>query len=398
MPRRFTGETEVDLPSGGRVESLKVGERHRTAGRVAVAGASVTELELDLAGLSGILDLPAQAGRNLALSRRGGGTGGTGNEQEGKTGEKQAHLDILRYGSRCDASNGPAAPARQCSGKWRKGRIFKPFRGGISVRKRTDCPIMDIHSKARSAAAGWRRYGRRMDDKIIERIQRADWERTGAELDAQGWAILPALLGSEACAEAAAWWDEEAGFRSRVIMARHGFGRGEYRYFAYPLPDPVAVLRSALYPRLAPIANGWNEALGIGTRFPSSHDDFLARCHAAGQVKPTPLILRYGPGDFNALHQDLYGEHVFPIQAAILLSRPGADFDGGEFLLTEQRPRMQSRGTVVPLAQGDLLLFAVSQRPVRGSRGWYRTNMRHGISTIRSGDRRTLGLIFHDAA
>ncbi len=232
----------------------------------------------------------------------------------------------------------------------------------------------------------------------IARIDEADWHRIGAELDAQGWAIVPGLLDPPACAEAGGWWDEEATYRSRVIMARHGFGRGEYRYFAYPLPGLVAALRSALYPHLAFVANRWNEALGIATRFPPGHDEFLARCHAAGQSKPTPLILRYGPGDFNALHQDLYGEHVFPLQAAILLSRPGADFEGGEFLLTEQRPRVQSRGTVVPLKQGDLLLFAVSQRPVHGSRGWYRTNMRHGVSTVRAGDRRTLGIIFHDAA
>jgi hypothetical protein len=232
----------------------------------------------------------------------------------------------------------------------------------------------------------------------IARIDEANRQRIDAELDAQGWAIVPGLLDPAACAEAGAWWDEEARYRSRVIMARHGFGRGEYRYFAYPLPGLVAALRSALYPHLAFVANRWNEAVGIETRFPPGHDEFLARCHAAGQAKPTPLILRYGPGDFNALHQDLYGEHVFPLQAAILLSRPGVDFEGGEFLLTEQRPRMQSRGTAVPLKQGDLLLFAVSQRPVRGSRGWYRTNMRHGVSTVRAGDRRTLGIIFHDAA
>ncbi|MGZ8997293.1 MAG: 2OG-Fe(II) oxygenase [Allosphingosinicella sp.] len=236
-----------------------------------------------------------------------------------------------------------------------------------------------------------------MDDEIIGRIQDADWEGIGADLDANGWAILPGLLAHEACAEAASWWGEEERFRSRINMARHGFGRGEYRYFAYPLPAPIEALRSALYPHLSRVANRWNEALGLETHFPPRHTDFLAQCHAAGQSRPTPLILRYGPGDFNALHQDLYGKHVFPLQAAILLSRPGADFDGGEFLLTEQRPRMQSRGTVVPLSEGDALLFAVSHRPVRGSRGWYRTNMRHGVSTIRAGDRHTLGIIFHDA-
>ena len=237
-----------------------------------------------------------------------------------------------------------------------------------------------------------------MDEKIIERVEGADWERICWDLDANGWAVLPGLLGAGGCAEAASWWQEKERFRSTVDMARHGFGRGEYRYFAYPLPGPVKALRSALYPRLVPVANRWNEVLGIETRFPAGHEEFLGRCHAAGQPRPTPLILRYGPGDFNALHQDLYGPHVFPFQAAILLSRPGADFEGGEFLLTEQRPRMQSRGTVVPLAQGDAVLFAVSHRPVRGSKGWYRTNMRHGVSTIRAGDRRTLGIIFHDAA
>lgn len=232
----------------------------------------------------------------------------------------------------------------------------------------------------------------------IRRVEKADWRRIGGELDAQGWSVLPRLLEPDDCSEAAAWWDQDERFRSRIDMARHGFGRGEYRYFAYPLPARIAALRSALYPHLATVANRWNDALGIETRLPPRHEDFLDRCHAAGQPRPTPLILRYGPGDFNALHQDLYGEHVFPIQAAILLSRPGEDFDGGEFLLTEQRPRMQSRGTVVPLSQGDALLFAVSQRPVRGSRGWYRTNMRHGVSTVRAGERFTLGIIFHDAA
>lgn len=234
--------------------------------------------------------------------------------------------------------------------------------------------------------------------KETSRVEEADWRRVGDALDTQGWAILPGLLEPDHCIDTAAWWDEDERFRSRIDMARHGFGRGEYRYFAYPLPGRIAALRTALYPHLAPVANRWNEALGIETRFPLCHEDFLARCRSAGQARPTPLILRYGPGDFNALHQDLYGEHVFPLQAAILLSRPGADFQGGEFLLTEQRPRMQSRGTVVPLMQGDALLFAVSNRPVRGSTGWYRTNMRHGVSTVRAGDRHTLGIIFHDAA
>lgn len=224
-----------------------------------------------------------------------------------------------------------------------------------------------------------------------------DWRRIEAELDAQGWALLPGLLDAAACASMAALWDEPDRFRSRVVMARHGFGRGEYRYLAYPLPGLVETLRTALYPPLAAVANRWNEQLGVAGRFPARHRDYLGRCRAAGQAKPTPLLLRYGPGDYNNLHQDLYGAESFPLQAAILLSRPGEDFDGGEFLLTEQRPRMQSRGTVVPLGRGDGVVFAVAHRPVQGVRGWYRSNMRHGVSTVRSGGRTTLGVIFHDA-
>jgi hypothetical protein len=192
-------------------------------------------------------------------------------------------------------------------------------------------------------------------------------------------------------------YPEESHFRSRVVMGRHGFGRGEYQYFSYPLPAIIAALRPALYARLVPVANQWNEALGIGMRFPSTHAEFIARCHAAGQRKPTPLLLQYGAGDFNCLHQDLYGEHVFPVQVAILLSEPGRDFTGGEFVLTEQRPRMQSRAEVVPLTQGDAVIFAVRHRPVQGTRGVYRVNLRHGVSRIRSGQRHTLGIIFHDA-
>ena len=190
---------------------------------------------------------------------------------------------------------------------------------------------------------------------------------------------------------------EHQRFRSTVVMARHGFGRGEYRYFSYPLPDIVAGLRADLYPRLAPIANAWNELMAIGVRFPTEHDAFIERCHQAGQTRPTPLLLQYGEGDYNALHQDLYGEHVFPLQAAFLLSEPGADFHGGEFVLTEQRPRMQTRAEVVPLRKGDAVVFAVHHRPQQGSKGFYRVNMRHGVSRIRSGHRHTLGVIFHDA-
>lgn len=235
-------------------------------------------------------------------------------------------------------------------------------------------------------------------DDFDTRIATIDWETAGAALDAQGWAVLPGLLGADECDGLAARYDAEAGFRSRVTMARHGFGQGEYRYFAYPLPGPVEALRSALYPRLAPLANRWHARMGIDVRFPAEHAEFLARCHAAGQARPTPLMLNYGPGDYNCLHQDLYGEHVFPLQVALLLSAPGADFTGGEFVLTEQRPRMQSRAAVVPLGRGDAVVFAVNARPVRGSRGDYRVTMRHGVSEVRTGRRRVLGLIFHDAA
>lgn len=225
-----------------------------------------------------------------------------------------------------------------------------------------------------------------------------DWPAAAAALDGQGWAVLPRLLDARACGEAAALWRDEARFRSRVLMARHGFGQGEYRYFDYPLPDPADRLRAALYPPLAQVANRWQAALGRSDSFPEAHPEYLARCRAAGQARPTPLLLRYGPGDYNCLHQDLYGAEAFPLQVAILLSRPGVDFTGGEFILTEQRPRRQSRATVVPLEQGDAVAFAVSERPAQGSRGVYRTRMKHGVSTIRAGERFTLGLIFHDAA
>lgn len=232
---------------------------------------------------------------------------------------------------------------------------------------------------------------------IAARVKAIDWQAAAAELDSDGWAVLLQLLTPDECRAAADLYEEDARFRSRVVMARHGFGRGEYGYFAHPLPDLVGSLRGALYPLLAPSANRWNEAMGIGVRFPPDHAAFLARCHAAGQTRPTPLLLRYGPGDYNCLHQDLYGEHVFPLQVAVLLSEPGPDFEGGEFVLTEQRPRMQSRVSVVPLRRGDGVVFAVNQRPVQGSRGFYRTVLRHGVSRIRSGRRHTLGIIFHDA-
>ena len=217
------------------------------------------------------------------------------------------------------------------------------------------------------------------------------------DLDGQGCALIEKLLSPEECRAFAALYPEERLFRSTVHMARHGFGKGEYRYFRYPLPDRLAELRATLYRRLAPIANRWNERMEIARRYPAEHADYLAECHAAGQLRPTPLLLRYGPGDYNCLHQDLYGDLVFPLQVAILLSEPGLDFEGGEFVLTEQRPRMQSRAEVVPLRSGDAVVFAVNQRPIAGSRGSYRVTMRHGVSRIRSGQRQTMGIIFHDA-
>ncbi|WGF87922.1 2OG-Fe(II) oxygenase [Marinivivus vitaminiproducens] len=225
-----------------------------------------------------------------------------------------------------------------------------------------------------------------------------DWPGIAAELDAHGSAVIEGLLPPSVCRELAALYAEDEPFRSRIVMARHGFGRGEYKYFGYPLPDPVAHLRQDLYGRLAGIANGWNQTMAIDVRYPADHAGFVARCRAAGQQRPTPLLLQYGPGDFNCLHQDIYGEHVFPLQVAILLSEPGRDFTGGEFVLTEQRPRMQSRPEVVPLRQGDGVIFPVHHRPVRGTRGSYRVTMRHGVSRLRSGKRHTLGIIFHDAA
>lgn len=228
-------------------------------------------------------------------------------------------------------------------------------------------------------------------------MTRIDWNEAAAALDADGYASLDALIDEAACAELAALWVEREHFRSEVIMARHGYGRGAYRYFRYPLPERISELRSKLYPPLAAIANRWGDALGIETRFPAEHESFLARCRAAGQTRPTPLLLRYEAGDWNALHQDVYGDTVFPLQVAVLLSEPGEDFSGGEFVLTEQRPRMQSRAAVVPLRRGDAVLFPVRERPVEGRRGWHRRAMRHGVSRLRSGLRLTLGIIFHDA-
>ncbi len=228
-------------------------------------------------------------------------------------------------------------------------------------------------------------------------LKTIDWLAVEEQLDRVGCAVIPGLLGRDACQAYADGYGDAARYRSRVVMQRHGFGRGEYQYFAYPLPDSLGRMRSELYPPLARIANRWHQAMGIDARFPERHGEFLARCHEAGQTRPTPLMLRYGEGDYNCLHQDLYGEHVFPLQVAVLLSRPGDDFEGGEFVLTEQRPRMQSRVEVVALAQGDAVVFPVSQRPVTGTRGIYRVNMRHGVSRLRKGARHTLGIIFHDA-
>ncbi|WLH10568.1 2OG-Fe(II) oxygenase [Pseudomonas hefeiensis] len=232
---------------------------------------------------------------------------------------------------------------------------------------------------------------------LAQRINNIDWPSLEQNLEQDGSAIIRNLLTARQCRMLSGLYAEPGFFRSRVIMARHGFGRGEYQYFRYPLPDAVQQLRQSLYPALVPLANRWNECLGIEVRYPNEHPAFIQRCHAAGQRRPTPLLLQYGPQDYNCLHQDLYGEHVFPLQVAILLSEPGQDFSGGEFVLTEQRPRMQSRAQVIDLKQGDALVFAVHQRPVKGVRGYYRVNLRHGVSRVHSGSRHTLGIIFHDA-
>jgi len=231
----------------------------------------------------------------------------------------------------------------------------------------------------------------------VARIERLNWQEIAQELNERGSAVLKGVLTPDECGALASLYPQETGFRSRVVMSRHGFGRGEYKYFSYPLPSLIQGLRVALYRELVPIANQWNRAMGIEVQYPGEHADFIQRCHDAGQLRPTPLLLQYGMGDYNCLHQDLYGEHVFPIQVAFLLSEPERDFSGGEFVLTEQRPRMQSRPEVVPLHQGDAVAFAVHHRPVQGTRGSYRVNLRHGVSRLRSGQRHTVGIIFHDA-
>jgi len=232
---------------------------------------------------------------------------------------------------------------------------------------------------------------------LTARIETTDWFHVEEELNGYGCAMLHGLLNARECDALTALYPLEDLYRSRVVMARHGFGRGEYKYFSYPLPPLITQLRRELYPHLVPVANRWNEVMDIGIRYPGAHAEFIERCHAAGQTRPTPLMLQYMTDDYNCLHQDLYGEHVFPLQVAILLSEPGEDFTGGEFVMTEQRPRMQSRAEVVPLRKGDAVVFAVHHRPVQGTRGVYRVNLRHGVSRLRSGQRHTLGVIFHDA-
>ena len=235
------------------------------------------------------------------------------------------------------------------------------------------------------------------ENEIVSRLQSTDWQNVAAELDERGCALLSKIIPAEDCRRIVAMYLDNDNFRSRVVMARHGYGRGEYKYFSYPLPEVVGEIRTAVYPKLVPTANNWNEAMNIDVRYPDAHEEFIKRCHTAGQTRPTPLLLKYGEGDYNCLHQDLYGEHVFPMQMAFLLSEPNKDFTGGEFVITEQRPRMQTRTEVVQLTLGDAVIFAVHQRPIKGNRGHYRVNMRHGVSRLRSGSRYTLGVIFHDA-
>jgi hypothetical protein len=233
---------------------------------------------------------------------------------------------------------------------------------------------------------------------IANRVKMLDWERVSQELDEHGCAMVQNFITPKECDALVKLYPMDDLFRSRIVMSRHGFGRGEYKYFGYPLPDIISGLRTSIYPYLVPIANRWNTAMSLDVHYPATHADFMARCHNAGQTRPTPLLLQYETGDYNCLHQDLYGEHVFPFQAAILLAEPGRDFAGGEFILTEQRPRMQSRAEVLPLRQGDAVVFTVNHRPVQGKHGFYRVNMRHGVSRVRSGHRHTVGIIFHDAA
>lgn len=263
-------------------------------------------------------------------------------------------------------------------------------------------PLLDTHhDPARSVAPddhdARHRHTAASAAPLSRRIETLDWGGIAQTLDEYGYAVAPQLLTCDECDALAALYDRDERFRSRIVMTRHGFGRGEYQYFRYPLPRLVQQLRTSLYPHLVPIANRWNEVLGIDVRYPASHAEYIKRCHAAGQSRPTPLLLRYGKDDYNCLHQDLYGEHVFPLQVAVLLAEPGRDFTGGEFVMTEQRPRMQSRVQVVPLRKGDAAIFAVHHRPVRGVRAAYRVNLRHGVSPLRSGRRHTLGVIFHDA-
>jgi uncharacterized protein len=233
---------------------------------------------------------------------------------------------------------------------------------------------------------------------VAQRLGRVDWNRVTEELDTTGWSLISGILEPVECDSIAAMYGADRGFRSRVVMSRHGFGKGEYKYFSYPLPKLVGDLRTSIYPKLAPVANRWNELMTVDVRYPDNHEAYIRRCHKAGQVRPTPLLLQYGIGDYNCLHQDLYGDQVFPMQATFLLSEPAKDFEGGEFVLTEQRPRMQTRAEVVPLGKGDAVIFAVRYRPHQGTKGHYRVNMRHGVSRLRKGRRHTMGIIFHDAA
>jgi hypothetical protein len=275
---------------------------------------------------------------------------------------------------------------------WPIGPVWMKITGGAAHRPADDeTPAMHVTEEPAVAAV----------PRLASRGDGLDWPAAERDLNAMGCATLPALLSAGECDGLVSLYSQrdpqDTRFRSRVVMARHGFGRGEYKYFAYPLPGLVATLRHTVYPHLVPLANRWNEAMGSAVRYPAQHAEFIQRCHDAGQTRPTPLLLQYGEGDYNCLHQDLYGEHVFPLQVAVLLSQPGRDFTGGEFVMTEQRPRMQTRPQVVALQQGDAVVFAVHTRPVQGTRGTYRVNMRHGVSRLLSGHRHTLGVIFHDA-